>query len=110
MNPRLSDADLCGLFEAEAEYADGSRALLTSSEAASALEELIEARARRLGERWSFDFEELSRNSHVEVTVRVGAPGSRVLAGKLTIRLEEADELHRSLGPGALVTKTESFL
>lgn len=58
----------------------------------------------RLGERWSFNFED--RGAHVEVTIRVGQPGSRALAGEIMLRRDEAEELHRSLGPGALVTMT----
>jgi hypothetical protein len=61
-----------------------------------------------LGERWSFDFEE--KGAHVEVTVRAGTPGSRALAGKLTLRPDEADELRRTLGSRALVTTSTSFL
>lgn len=52
-------------------------------------------------QRWSFTFEE--RAGHVVVTVRVGTPGSRALAGRLTLRADEAAEFQAAIG-GTLAT------
>lgn len=71
--------------------------------------EILEKPEVRLGSNWAFDFEESAGT--IEVTVRVGEPGLRALvAGKLILTPDEADELRLSLGGGALVTLTEDFL
>lgn len=51
-----------------------------------------------LSERWAFEFVDFG--GHVQVTVRVGTPGSRALAGRLQLRIDEAEELRAALGLG----------
>lgn len=75
---------------------------------ASTADAIARAHNVRLSDRWAVDLEE--RGEHVQATVRVGTPGSRALAGRLMLRREEADELHYSLGPDVLVTRTKPGL
>ena len=48
--------------------------------------------------KWLFEFEDLGGHTHIKV--RVGTPGSRGLAGKLVMSLDEAKELEEALRVG----------
>lgn len=52
-----------------------------------------------LSSRWAFEWSQ--QGEHVHVTVRVGQPGSRALAGRITLRADEAEELRALVDPFA---------